>query len=119
MPPGRVHNVRGIPCRICGAIVMTTAPYTTCPDCRNERDTQNRLARYKKLQYKSEINDAKIRILYDPDPDGGFRRGARIDSESLRCGLSMKTFTIGTIFLIDRQKKVVQDICGKYKLIPV
>ena len=84
-------------CYCCGSEVKTNSVRTVlCDDCKKIRK-QERNERLRS-KYIGKMYPGSFVIVYDPDVDFGFRRGAIIDREELRCMLSPTNhcLTIGT-----------------------
>jgi hypothetical protein len=91
---GKNHYARKIPCRVCGSLVETTAPSTTCDECREIRRQETDRAKY-----RPSFDPRGYVVLEDPDEIGGFRKGAVINREQVRYMLlpSIRGFTVGTL----------------------
>jgi hypothetical protein len=103
-----------IPCRICGSLVLTTSPRTTCQECRYEAQQAKRHRCFRKMQ------DTDAKLIYDPIPieEGGFTKGiARFNDEELTAGIPKGCFVEGTKFDIRGVVKVVCRRKDKYELI--
>ena len=89
------HYIREIQCYICGSLVRTTSSRTMCPECRDQRLRERAKQRHK---YRG-IDKCAYLVEYDPDPIGGYPRGALINLECMKYMLlpAYMAFTVGTI----------------------
>ena len=107
-----------IPCRICGSMVLTTAPRTTCDECRVEmaRECNKRKARNR--HWKT-LGEYMVKLIYDPIPieEGGFPRGAKFSWEEFEKDLARGNHCEGTIIEKKGRRQTVKKVKGYYKLI--
>ena len=112
------NNIR---CYVCGCLVFTTARRSMCPDCRREREAEKN--RLKRANYRHVLDLDAYQVVSDPDPIGGFPRGAIINGEELEQMLrpAYCSFTPGTLLKSGRGKlfEIVPIDHGGLKLLPI
>ena len=112
------HRHTTVICYICGMVVYTSADRSMCPECSTERKRERQRRQYVQVKRTRVEMPSSVKILYDPDPIGGFHPGAGITRQELEFGLKDRTFTPGTILLVGKLKQIVKMREGREELAP-
>ncbi len=87
-----------------------------CPECSAERKRERQRKQYIRVKRTRVEMPSSMKIIYDPDPVGGFPPGAGITRQELEFGLKDRTFTPGTILMVGKLKQIVKMGIGKQEL---
>lgn len=117
-------------CTECGTVFETTHPRkSVCSEeCRRIRDNRYAMEHYRVngSRYVKKADDGRAhrklqteksyQVIHDPlGEDGGFPAGASFCVEEVRCMLSMRSFTAGT--LLERKGKRYKVVGAKLEAI--
>jgi hypothetical protein len=103
---------RIVTCIRCGKQVVGNRNTKYCRDCNKEIRREYGRNYYNKYEKVGDKPDSVVKIVYDPDPEGGFHPGAEFKGEHHKLNIASGVYTNGTVIAIDGKKKQIIYIGG-------